>query len=89
VPDQQQTPIGPDGAQGVEGLTCVIAAGKRRIDLQAPALVLAPPLDGELRGAARPHLRAAQHGLEVGLQQRQREARSARLGFAANRQPAR
>jgi hypothetical protein len=52
------------------------------------ALVLAPPLGGKLRGAARPHLRAAQHGVEVGLEQRQRDARSACLGFAPNGQPA-
>jgi len=86
--DQEQAPVGRHTLKLGQRLARAESAGQRRMDQQAFALSVLPPLGGQLGGLAGPDLGAEQHGIEACVQPRQRGARGASLRFATCGQPA-
>jgi hypothetical protein len=88
VANKQQTPVCGHIRQPGKGLRCIEATRKWRVDLQALALVLAPPCASQLRGLLRAHLGTEQDAVKIGPEPCQRESGRAGLAFAARGQPA-
>jgi len=87
VADQQQPPVLADPGQSIAGIGPLKRACKRRMDAQAPALLLAPAGGRQLRRLPRPDLGAEEHLLEARAQAREGDARCARLRLAPLREP--
>ena len=86
--DEQQAPIGTHSRHRIERLRGIEVAGQRWVHCQSLALLGRPVLGRELGRLACAHLGAEQHCVEIALQPRDRDARSARLHMPALRQAA-
>lgn len=85
--DEQQASVSRGSGERIVRRLLIEAAGQRRIRPQPAALLLGPPLGGQLSRLARARLGTEQHPIEVRLKPRQRETGSPCLIFASHGQP--
>jgi hypothetical protein len=88
VANKQQTTVCRHIRQPGKCLTHIEATCKRRVDLEALAIVLAPLCASQLRGLLRAYLGTEQDAVKIGPEPCQRQSGRASLAFAAHGQPA-